>query len=273
MPFEVLEWKDKEGLDAFIKKERQEGFDLTKAPLFKVTLIKHSSYTMIWSQHHILTDGWSTPLILTDVFKAYEALKEGRNISLKSRPLYQTYIAWLQTQNKKKAEHFWRNYLSSIEGPTFLRFKGEEQDKDYDTFSLAFSEAETDALNRFAQERNLTLNTLLQGALGIVLKHYTQQEEVVIGVTVSGRNIPLPGIEEMVGIFINTLPLKISFTNKGSTLAFLRTLQEDAQEINEYAYTPLAEIQSWTNASESLFDVLFVFENYPTRRRSTQLPP
>ena len=118
-------------------------------------------------------------------------------------------------------------------------------------------------LRDFAQQHGLTLNTIIQGAVGLVLKTYTQQQEVVMGVTVSGRNIDLPGVEEMVGLFINTLPLKITLRPAEDTLTFLKNLQEQTQKLNEYAYTPLAQIQSWSGINQSLFDVIFVFENYP----------
>ena len=97
----------------------------------------------------------------------------------------------------------------------------------------------------------------------MVLKTYTQKEEAVMGVTISGRSIDLAGVEEMVGLFINTLPLKISSRPTEDTITFLKTLQEQTQRLNEYAYTPLAQIQSWSGIIQSLFDVIFVFENYP----------
>ena len=272
--FEVECWKDltkteqDQKLEAFIKADRQNRFNLTKAPLFRVTLIQCSSnrYCLIWSQHHILTDGWSTLIILGDVFKAYEALKQGKEVQLTSRPPYRNYIAWLQEQDLDKAEAFWKDYLASLEGPTQLSFSNiieENQEKDYDAYSCAFSVEETQEIKAFAQQHGLTLNTVIQGAVGLVLKTYTQQEEVVLGVTVSGRSIGLPRSEEMVGLFINTLPLKITSQPTEDTLTFLKNLQDQTQRLSDYAYTPLAQIQSWSGISQSLFDVIFVFENYP----------
>ena len=159
-----------------------------------------------------------------------------------------------------------KSTLASLESPTKLSFKSiieENKEKDYDTYSIAFSHEETEEIKKFAQDYELTLNTVIQGAVGLILKAYTQQQEVVMGVTVSGRSIDLPGVEEMVGFFINTLPLKISSLATEDTLTFLKTLQEQTQRLNEYAYTPLAQIQSWSGINQSLFDVIFVFENYP----------
>ncbi|MEI6628852.1 MAG: AMP-binding protein, partial [Alphaproteobacteria bacterium] len=154
---------------------------------------------------------------------------------------------------------------------TLLSFKdiiNKNPEKDYDTYSLKLSGEETKQLRKFAQDQQLTLNTVIQGAVGLVLKTYTQQSEVIIGVTVSGRTINLPGVEDMVGLFINTLPLRISPQPEETILAFLHRLQEQAQILNDYCYTPLAQIQSWAGVNRSLFDVIFVFENYPVEEET-----
>jgi len=272
--FVVEDWKslakieEAQKLEAWIKADRQKGVNLTKAPLFRLTLVQcsHKKYYLIWSYHHILTDGWCLSVIFGDVFKAYEAFKQGSLVQLNSRRPYQDYIAWLQKQELSKAESFWKDYLASVEEPTHLSFNNiieENQEKDYDTYSIALSVEETDRIKAFAAQNGLTLNTVIQGAVGLVLKAYTQQPEVVLGVTVSGRGIDLPGVEEMVGLFINTLPLKITPQPTEDTLTFLKNLQDQTQKLNDYAYTPLAQIQAWSGINQSLFDVIFVFENYP----------
>ncbi|KAB2877418.1 AMP-binding protein, partial [bacterium] len=273
LPFTELDWtgltedEQQEIFEEFIQEDRQRGFDLRKAPLFRITLIRCSQDKcyMLWSQHHILTDGWCLPILLGDVFKTYAAIKQRKEPQLALRRPYRDYIAWLQQQDMEEAKTFWKKYLCSIEEPTRLSFKGlvEPNEKDYENYSVVLSLEETDRLKHFAQDNGLTLNTVIQGAVGLVLKAYTGQAEPVMGVTVSGRNIDFPGIEEMVGIFINTLPLKVSPQPEDSVLSFLTNLQEDAQKLNEYAYTPLAQIQNWSNIHQSLFNVIFVFENYP----------
>ena len=172
----------------------------------------------------------------------------------------------MQQQDLNQAETFWKEYLSSLEGPTRLSFKDiieANPEKDYDTYSVAFSVEETEEMKKFASQYNLTLNTLIQGIVGTVLRTYTQQEDIVMGVTVSGRNMDLPGIEEMVGLFINTLPLRMVYNPEESYLSFFKNLQDQIQKLNEYTYTSLAQIQSWARLDKGLFDVLFVFENYP----------
>jgi Condensation domain len=255
-------------LEDFIQEDRKKGFDLSQAPLFRLALIKcaKDKHYLVWSQHHILTDGWCGPIILGDVFKAYQDIKQKKEPRLTTRRPYQDYIAWLQQQDIVGAEIFWKDYLLNLEGPTRLSFKDiieENQEQDYDTYALVLSLEETDQIRSFAGEYHLTLNTVIQGAVALVLKTYTQQPEITIGITVSGRSIPLPGVEEMVGLFINTLPLRVSFQPEESLVSFLTNLQEQAQKLNEHTYIPLAQIQSWAGFNQSLFDVIFVFENYP----------
>jgi surfactin family lipopeptide synthetase C len=273
-PFEVLDWQglredeQKEKLEDFLKEDRKKGFDLSKPPLFRLTLIQLDTekYSLIWSQHHILLDGWCLPIVLGDVLKTYEALLQGKEASLPARRPFRDYIAWLQHQDIQQAEKFWKETLQGLEGPTRLSFKdliNQVSEKDYDTYHTVLSEEDTENLRQFAQDHGLTLNTLLQGAVGAVLKTYTRQEEIVLGVTVSGRSIDLPGIEDMVGLFINTLPLRMSFNPEETLLSSLHTLQKSTQKLNDYAYASLAQIQSWSGMNQSLFDVLFVFENYP----------
>ncbi|MBL8676441.1 MAG: non-ribosomal peptide synthetase, partial [Alphaproteobacteria bacterium] len=274
VPFTIEDWqslreqKQEEKLEAFIQEDRKRGFDLSKAPLFRHSLIQYAKdkHYLIWSQHHILTDGWCWPIILGDVFKAYADIKKGKDVHLKTPRPYQDYIAWLQKQDLNKAEVFWKDYLSSLEEPTRLSFKDiikENKEKDYDTYSIAFSPEETEKIKIFTQQHGLTLNTIIQGAVGVVLKTYTQQQDIVMGVTISGRSIDLPGVEEMVGLFINTLPLRMTYIPGETCLSFLKNLQKEAQKLNDYSYTPLAQVQSWAQTGGSLFDVIFVFENYP----------
>jgi uncharacterized membrane protein len=224
---------------------------------------------MIWSQHHIITDGWSSAIILNQFLKLYESLIQGAKISLPLQSAYRDYIAWIQKQDMEKTKQFWTTYLAPIESTTKLSFKEmifepiHTTDYNHDTFDLILNEELTQKLLCIAKERNLTLNTLIQGAIGYVIGTYTGQLNIVLGVTFSGRSTPLPGIEEMVGLFINTLPLYIQINKETSILSYLQKLQKDTQLLNEYAYTSLAQIQSWKGIEGGLFNTLFVFENYP----------
>jgi amino acid adenylation domain-containing protein len=272
--FHVEDWQNltgqghEERLKTFIQEDRKQGFDLGKAPLFRLVLIQYdlAKYYFVWSQHHILMDGWCLPIILRDVFTAYEDIRQKKEVHLRAPRAYRDYIAWLQKQDLEEAKLFWKEYLTPLEVPTRLSFHNiieKNPAKDYDTYEISLSVEETEAIKKLAASNNLTLNSLIQGAVGTVLKVYTQQKNIVIGVTVSGRSIDLPGIEEMTGLFINTLPLIVTHTPGETNLSFLKKLQEQTQKLNDYTYIPLAQVQSWAHTDNNLFDVIFVFENYP----------
>ena len=272
--FQVIDWasfgqqEQEYNLAEFLKRDRKNGFNLNKAPLFRIVLIRYSAdrYDMVWTLHHILIDGWSLPIVLKDVLEAYRNIVYNTDLYLDTPRPYRDYIAWLQRQELKQAEIFWKDYLHELEGPTWLSFKeiiDKRANETYDNFLFHFSSEETDAFVKFAKENALTLNTVIQGAIGIILKTYTQQKEVILGITVSGRAIDLPGIESMVGLFINTLPLRLSFKAEETVFLFLQNLQEQSQKLNEFAYASLSQIQSWCPVDGKLFDAILVFENYP----------
>ena len=109
----------------------------------------------------------------------------------------------------------------------------------------------------------MTINTLLIGAVGVVLSKYLNHKDIVIGMTTSGRGINLPGIEDMIGLFINTLPVRMDLSPKTTVLDYLAFLQKDIQELNEHGYVPLVDLLKWSSYGSDLFNVLFVYENYP----------
>jgi amino acid adenylation domain-containing protein/non-ribosomal peptide synthase protein (TIGR01720 family) len=274
IPFMVLDWRNfketerEKKLETFLRKDRKKRFNIRKVPLFKFVLIKWSLNThyLIWTKHHILLDGWSLPILLQEVAIIYQSLKSRTELCLQTPGRYRDYIAWLQKKDVQEAEFFWKQYLDLSSGCTTLTFKKmieENKSEKYGNYSTSFSRNETDVLRSFAGHHGLTVNTVIQGILGIILQAYLSKPEVFIGITVSGRNIELPGIENMVGLFINTLPLKITYLPEDSLITFLKRIQTDAQNLNDYAYMPLSKIQASLGVKESLFNVLLVFENYP----------
>ena len=161
LPFTYYDWQDvpeeiqQTKLETFIQEDRHTGFDLTKAPLFRISLIQYApdKYHLIWSQHHLLTDGWCLPIILGDVFKSYEMITQDKEPQLNQRRPYQDYITWIQQQDKTKAEVFWKDYLAKIDTPTHLSFKNfithdteKETKKEYGAYTLNFSTEETEQL-------------------------------------------------------------------------------------------------------------------------------
>ena len=184
--------------------------------------------------------------------------------NLKQRRSYRDYIKWLQSQDQETARDYWQKELVGIE-PTKISAESKEEDNGQEDI-LILSEQETARIKKLAKNTNVTLNTILQAIWALTLSHQTNQREVVFGVTVSGRNIDLEGIEDMVGIFINTIPLRISINPRESFQNFLERIQSKMSLHQERAYISLAEIQA-TQRERQLFDTLFVFENYPRAKQ------
>lgn len=267
----VLDWQhypseqQAQQLDAFLQRDRQQGFNLSQPPLMRLTLIqtRAESYTLIWTKHHLILDGWSTGIVLQQVWNRYHQAA----FSLQGSS-YRSYIAWLQQQDLAAAENFWRQTLKGFTAPTRLRI--EQQTTTHATVaypeqSLKLSGTITTKLQAIARQHQLTLNTLLQGAWAILLSRYSGESDVVFGATVAGRPPALSGVESLVGLLINTLPVRVAVSPEMPVLTWLQQLQNQQVEARQYEHTPLILIQGWSEVPRgmSLFDTLLVVENYP----------
>ncbi len=283
VPFEQLDLRalppeaQERDVRRFLDADRERGFDLSKAPLMRLALIRlgDESYRAVWSHHHLIMDGWSLPLVFKEVFALYHAHTQGKEVRLPHLRPFGDYIQWLEQQDPARAESFWRATLRGFTEPTPFRIDrpGVERGPaggfaDYEEKSLLLTEKATAALQAFGRQHQLTLNTLVQGAWAILLSHYSGERDLIFGTTVSGRSAPLPGIDQMLGVFINTLPLRTEVAPDLSVLRFLRALQDKHAEIREYEYTPFAEVQGYGEVPRGLplFESIIVFENYPLDR-------
>ncbi|MFE9249105.1 amino acid adenylation domain-containing protein [Streptomyces sp. NPDC007088] len=255
-----------ERLSAFLAADRVRRFDLTTPPLMRFTLVRTAPgrHRLVMTSHHILLDGWSMPLLVRELFELYA--NGGDDRALPRVTPYRTYLAWLARQDRAAALDAWRTALDGVEAPTLLSRRegvgaagsGELPE----SLVLDLGEATTRLLRETARAHRLTLNTLVQGAWGLLLTHLTGRSDVVFGTTVSGRPPEVPGIETMVGLFINTVPVRLR-TVPGETLAALLTrLQEEQGRLLGSQYVGLTEVRDLTGL-DALFDTLAVFENYP----------
>jgi amino acid adenylation domain-containing protein len=276
LPVEYHDWRDfpadeqRTRFDAWLREDRKRTFKLTETPLMRLALIRLASerYQFVWSYHHILLDGWSVPIIFNDLFLLYRAFSEGREITLERNRPYRDYIKWLQEQDLEKAADYWRRTFKGFTAPTPLLNACERPNRHEDTGGeevFELSEETTAALQSLARQHQLTLNTIVQGAWSILLSRYSGEEDVVFGVTLSGRPASLAGVVSMVGLFINTLPLRAHVCEEQSVSEWLKELQERFVELRQYEYSQLAEVKALTEVSnkESLFDSIVIFENYP----------
>jgi Non-ribosomal peptide synthetase modules and related proteins len=281
---EQQDWRDlaaleqEERLEAYLKADRRRGFQLFKAPLMRLALfqVAEDTYHFVLSFHHLLLDGWSLSLVLKEVLACYEAFRGDQELRLERPRPYRDYIAWLQQQDLAQAERFWREALRGLTAPTPLGVDrgvwGRERAPRYAEQGLELSAAVTGQLRALAREHRLTLNTLVQGAWALLLSRYSGEEEVVFGATVAGRPAGLVGVEAMVGLFINTLPVRVEVPSQASLLPWLQQLQGRQVEREQYAYSPLVAIQGWSEVPRGvpLFESLVVFENYPVEASLTE---
>ncbi|MEO0683524.1 MAG: amino acid adenylation domain-containing protein [Cyanobacteria bacterium J06633_8] len=274
LPTHNYDWRNlsaveqEEKFQTFLQTDRDKGFELDKAPLMRNTLIRltDKSYKFIWSSHHLLTDGWCLPIILKEVFAFYEALNKGENLYLPSLRPYKDYINWLQKQDSLRAKAFWQQTLQGFSAHTHLVVDRDSQSqKIYQEQHLRLSEQTTSALKSLAKQNHLTLSTLFQGIWALLLSRYSGESDVVFGATVSGRPPTLSGVESMVGLFINTLPVRIQVSGETEILPWLQQLQSQHLEREQYSWYPLVEIQRCSEipGGSPLFESLLVFENYP----------
>ncbi|WP_292877333.1 non-ribosomal peptide synthetase [Nostoc sp. NMS1] len=260
-----------ERVEAFLEADRTQGFQLNQAPLMRCALIRLAEdiHQFVWSHHHLLLDGWSSSLIVKEVLAYYEAGKEAHNLYLPSPRPYKDYITWLQQQDQGFAKTFWQQVLKGFTAPTRLGNKDVSnplgQKETYGVQEIHLSMALTEDLQALIRKHHLTLNILLQGVWALLLSHNSGQSDVVFGTTVSGRPPELAGVESMVGLFINTLPVRSQISKAASLILWLQQLQAQQVEREQYSYSSLIDIQEWSELPRgmSLFESLLVFENYP----------
>lgn len=279
LPWQQQDWRSlsshQHHLAAFLDQDRQQGFNLKTPPLMRLTLIQtgDADYYLVWTQHHLILDGWSAGLVLQQVFSDYQAAyqqqQQQQSAIPSSRP-YRDYIAWLQQQDLSLAKTFWQSQLQGFTTPTVLPIRTQPpnplpQHPHWSEQILALSPTATAALKSLAQQHHFTLNTLVQAAFGLLLSRYSQENDVLFGTTVAGRPAALAGSETMVGLFINTLPVRLQIPVQAELIPWLQQVQLQQAEALQYDYTPLLDIQTWSEIPRGtpLFDSLLVFENYP----------
>ncbi len=285
IPWQMLDWshlstqEQQERLQLLRQEDRHHSFEVTQAPLQRLLLVRlgEEEVHLLWSNHHLLLDGWSQPLVLQDLIRLYFQQSQSQATTLPKPQPYRTYIDWLQKQDQQQTERYWRQYLAGFTTPNALPTEispatSVAEEKPVAELPLWLSEADTIALQIQAREQRVTLNTLVQGVWAILLAYYSGQQDVLFGATISGRPSELPGVETMVGLFINTLPVRIHVMPEAEVWAWLRQIQMQQVEARQYEYTSLTQIQGWSEIprGQELFQSLLVFENYPVDMTTIQ---
>ncbi|MCX6318748.1 MAG: condensation domain-containing protein, partial [Bacteroidetes bacterium] len=251
------------------RQDRKRNFDLGNDALLRLTLIKTSetAYLFIWSFHHIIMDGWCMSIIVRDFNAFYAHHTEGKPAELPTVKPYATYIQWLGNIDRDSGRAFWKNYLEGYETlatiPNDKSITTDDAGYIQSSKELFLNNALSNQLKNTAATLSLTVNTLIQVAWGILLSRFNNTDDVVFGSVVSGRPAAIEGVEDMVGLFINTIPVRVCYDGNESVAELAQRIQTKAIEAEPYHYHPLAEIQASSLPERSLLDHILVFENYP----------
>jgi Condensation domain len=276
IPLKEYDWRgidpieQQEKLKSFLESDRKRGFDMSQECLMRLSLFRLADdfYQFVWSRHFIILDGWSVPIVLKEVIQIYEELCHGKEVSLVPSIPYRNYINWLQ-QDISEAKTFWCQALSGLKAPTSLKNLDVEnlsnQEEIYEERRIILSTTTTTALHSLARQHQLTLSTLFQGAWAILLSRYSCEKKVLYGCTVAGRPIELLTDNPLVGLFVNSLPVWVSVDAEEPLLVWLKQLQIQLVEMRQYEWTPLVDIQGWSEVPHSLplFESILVYENAP----------
>ncbi|WP_052868033.1 non-ribosomal peptide synthetase [Streptomyces niger] len=260
-----------EAVRRFVAEDRARPVDLTSAPLMRLTVIRLTDTTvrLVCAFHHILLDGWSTFDLLAQTHSAYADLAAGREPVLPARRPFRAYVDWLERQDMAAAEGYWRDTLAGFSTPTplpVLRHTAPgHRTGSTGRLSRCLSPEASRKVFDFARRHRLTVNTVLQGAWALLLARHSGQQDVVFGATVSGRPAGLPGAESMIGMLINTLPVRVRVDGSAPVTDWLADIQQSQAEARQYEYVPLPRIQACSDVErgDDLFRSLVVFENYP----------
>jgi len=253
----------------FKEKDKQRSFDLLNDTLLRVAVLKldDNRFEFVWSYHHILLDGWCMSVLFTEYLEVYSSLTQNRPYSLPEVKPYKNYIKWLSNRDYEISKKYWYQYLKDYNEkasiPSISTKRGEKDDYAQDELFFELNKNTTDKLKQIAQNRQITVNTLFQAIWGILLSKYSGKQDVVFGEVVSGRPAEVDGIEKMVGLFINTVPVRVSYTNETTFDQLIDAIHNTAVKSEAHQYSPLVDIQSVSVLKKDLFDHILMLGNYP----------
>ena len=268
VPFRIHDWTSAgldigPALDAFALQRRQEGFDLSSAPLMDIDLVIHEDGPphLIWNFHHLVLDGWSAVMVLDEVLDRYHGNPPP------AAPPFRNYVAWLQQQDHSAAAAHWQQVLKGFGTASFNQLSRSSESPLFvhQQESMALEPQTWAALSARAREFRCTPNTLVQAAWSVVQSAYSNSPDVVFGVTTSGRPADLLGVDTIAGLFLSTLPFRVNLEPERDLGAWLPDIQRQQLSLNEYQFSSLADIIRNSNlaSGSAIFDTILIFENFP----------
>ncbi|XXM72288.1 amino acid adenylation domain-containing protein [Lysinibacillus sphaericus] len=258
----------------YMNDEKKETFKLDKDLLMRITVFStgSDSSVVLWSFHHILLDGWSLGLLWEEFTSIYMELVTGEHANLPPVQPYSSYISWLEKRDKDSSLNYWRNYLDGYEVQASLPKRNDKEISkgkyDLKWIDIPVDENLLSRMEKITRNLNVTLNTYIQALWGVLLTKYNRTKDVVFGSVLSGRPSEIAGIDQMIGLFIQTAPVRVKVTDTTSFEDLLLKLQKEALISEEHAFVPLADIQGQSSLGKELLNHLVMFENYPLKTGS-----
>lgn len=266
--------------EAFLESDWNRGALLANRTQTRMTVLREAEelHTVAWTVHHIVMDGWCIGLVFNTLLSAYDRLRAGEDLPANSGPSYGSYTQWLTAYNKEAGLQFWKDYLHGFAQTTGLTQRKNQNGKarEQNTFTIHFEEQEITVLEELAAAQHTTTNTLVRTAWSLVLANYNStgssstKEDILYGGVVSGRPAEIEDVESIVGLFINTIPVRFQIARDHTFAAHVTQAHQDALRAEPYHYTSLTDIQRLTPLSTKLFDHILVFENYPLDQELAQ---
>ncbi|MDF9391891.1 non-ribosomal peptide synthetase [Methylococcus capsulatus] len=276
MPWADFDWRamprpeQESRFDAFLAEDRLRGFDLARAPLHRLTLIRtgEDEHWAVWTYHHALLDGRARLIVMEELFRLYQALRDGYAPELPPPTPYRNYIGWLDSLDFAASEGYWRGLLGDFHEPNRVLSALPEPRPLPPAHTAGLVQAWTppalyEALQQLAKKQDVTLNTLVQSAWGLLIARHSGRDDVVFGATRSCRK-SVPGGEAIVGPIINTTPVRLKIDPARPVAEFIRELRRQHLSVRDHEHTPTARIHAWSGLSPDmpLFTTIVVFENY-----------
>jgi amino acid adenylation domain-containing protein/non-ribosomal peptide synthase protein (TIGR01720 family) len=248
--------------------EKHKGFSLESGVLMRLLVIQKSETTfeLVWTHHHILMDGWCMNILIDEFLKIYATNLSGLSHNLPSPRRYADYISWLEARDTHASERYWQEYVQGFETIASLPVKSNWSG--HGAYDAQFSEFKLDhvlvkQIEQVSRRLGITVNNVMQFAWAVLLARYNRTNDILFGAVVSGRPDELEGVEHMVGLFINTIPVRIAFHEEEAVTDVLTKFQQRFIHAHPHQYHPLSEIQSHSALGKELVDHIVAFENMP----------
>ena len=276
LPWKEHDWRGKSSTEqktlfqSFLEVDRAQGFELNCPPLVRLTLfhLADADFRLVWTSHHAILDGRSRLLVLRELFARYEMIRVGQKLTLPSPRPYRDFIDWFGRQDWNAANGFWKETLSGYRLPTTFEIdhwrSRQGAEINFGKQATQLSQGLTSALKKLGQRHQITLNNLLQGAWSLLLNRYSGEPDVVFGAPRSGRYTTVAGADSIVGLLINTVPVRVRVSPEMYLVSWLKEIRDQWVAIRPFEHTPLVEIQQSSELppGTQLFESLVVFENY-----------